>query len=324
MLFLRPVWAGMVLGTSVLGASLEDGHRITARNCLLSEGWGHYLLSVWFCGSCWEPGAILTLVLFSVTCFTLWTFVEASRCPWHLEFHHRESWAICHLLCIFQSGDWYPSVLFFFFFFKSSACKRSLPTLLSLWVKDWNFLFALSGIPLRQKVLFSFSWCFVDFIIWSLCSDYCHTGNRAAERDQGLYQLVLGPSPHPFSLPTFPLLGLVSSRLEFFQRTRLQSHTGRGEAAGGLLDCCRKERDWGWGVLVGDITVFSGVLSLAERSSQLMVVTRKNINNNKNFSLLPKNNLKWWFVFKENLGIRNGSLPLGILLLGMLWADLGP
>lgn len=53
----------------------------------------------------------------------------------------------------------------------------------------------------------------------------------------------------------------------------------------------RKEIGVG-GVLVGDITVFSGVLSLAERSSQLMVVTWKNINNNKNFSLLPKNNLK--------------------------------
>lgn len=37
-LFLPPVCAGMVLGTSVLGTSLEDGHRITARNCLLSEG----------------------------------------------------------------------------------------------------------------------------------------------------------------------------------------------------------------------------------------------------------------------------------------------
>ena len=36
-LCLPPEWAGMVLGTSVLGTSLEDGHRITARNCLLSE-----------------------------------------------------------------------------------------------------------------------------------------------------------------------------------------------------------------------------------------------------------------------------------------------
>ena len=37
-LFLPPVWAGTVLGASVLGTSLEEGHRITARNCLLSEG----------------------------------------------------------------------------------------------------------------------------------------------------------------------------------------------------------------------------------------------------------------------------------------------
>ena len=46
----------------------------------------------------------------------------------------------------------------------------------------------------------------------------------------------------------------------------------------------------GWGVLVSDITVSSGVLvlSLAERSSWLIVMTRKNINNNKNSNLYPR------------------------------------
>lgn len=63
---------------------------------------------------------------------------------------------------------------------------------------------------------------------------------------------------------------------------------------GGCLTVARRKEIGVGGVLVGDITVFSGVsvLSLAERSSQLMVMTRKNINNDKNFNLLPKNNMK--------------------------------